>query len=36
MKMWAIYGPEIERHFGDIGERQDAGKLVEILKSLIS
>lgn len=35
-QMWAIYGPEIERHFGEISERQDAGNLVEILKSLIS
>ena len=35
-RMWSVYGPQIERHFGDIGERPDAGELVDILKSLIS
>ena len=34
--MWTVYGPQIERHFGDIGDRPDAGDLIKILKSLIS
>lgn len=35
-QMWQIYGSQIELHFGEIGARADAGKLVESLKSLIS
>lgn len=35
-QMWQIYGSQIELHFGEIGARPEAGKLVEILKSLIS
>ncbi len=34
-RMWQIYGPQIESHFGKIVDANKAGKLVSILKPLI-
>lgn len=35
-EMWTIYGPQIERHFGELDQRPDADEFVAVLKGLIS